>query len=193
MIELFHAGPFHAFELAKEDAGRLQGFLERNPEYHLLVCGAPPAADEAEKMFEATLPEGWRYQREWIIGFADEEGSLAAMASLVAGLFCHEVWHLGLFIVATALHGSGAAQQMCAHLEGWMRARGAEWSRLGVVEGNARAERFWARAGYVEVRKRAGVELGRRTHVVRVMVKPLGGQALPEYLEKVARDRPDTP
>lgn len=192
-MELFHAGPFHAFELAKEDAERLQGFLERNPEYHLLVCGEPPATDEAEKMFVTTLPEGWRYTREWIIGFADAEGSLAGMASAVAGLFSDEVWHLGLFIVATPLHGSGAAQTMYAQLESWMRASGAEWARLGVVEGNARAERFWLRAGYVEVRKREGVELGRLTHVVRVMVKPLGGQALPEYLRKVARDRPDAP
>jgi GNAT superfamily N-acetyltransferase len=190
-MELFHAGQFHAFELAKADAGKLQDFLERNPEYHRLVCGDPPAADEAEKMFESSLPEGWRYQREWIIAFADSEDSLVGMASLIAGLFVDEVWHLGLFIVATPLHGSGTAQTMYARLEDWMRANGAEWSRLGVVEENARAERFWLRAGYVEMRKREGVELGRRTHVVRVMVKPLAQGRLADYLAKVARDRPD--
>ena len=191
MLELFDTGAFKAFELAKDDAARLQEFFERNPEYHLLVCGAPPAADEARKMFESTLPEGWRYQREWMIGFADAEGSLVGMANVVAGLFCDEVWHLSLFVLATPLHGSGAAHVLCRHLEGWMAAHGAEWSRLGVVEGNARAGRFWERAGYVEVRKRAGVELGRFTHVVRVMVKPLAQGKLADYLGKVARDRSD--
>lgn len=191
---LFSAGRFSAFELAKEDdAARLQAFLEANPEYHLAVCGEPPAADEAGKMFESSLPEGWRCRKEWMIGFADARGGLAGMASVISGLFCDEVWHLSLFIVATPLRGSGTSQALYGALEPWMRDNGARWSRLGVVEGNARAERFWERAGYVDVRKRSGVELGRLTHVVRVMVKPLAPGSLADYLAKVARDRPDAP
>lgn len=189
---LFGAGSLRAFELAKEhDAARLQAFLEANPEYHLAVCGEPPAADEARKMFETSLPDGWRCRKEWTIGFVDAGGELAGMASVISGLFCDEVWHLSLFIVATPLRGSGTAQALYRALEAWMRANGAAWSRLGVVEGNLRAARFWERAGYVDVRKRAGVELGRLTHVVRVMVKPLAQGSLDEYLAKVARDRPD--
>lgn len=194
MLELFEAGRFKALELGQADAPRLQALFEANPDYHLAVYGEPPAADEAQKMFESSLPDGWHYRKEWMIGFVDEhdrDGSLAGMASVVAGLFCDEVWHLSLFVVATALRGSGAAQTLCRRLEGWMRAGGAEWSRLGVVAGNARAERFWAREGYVEVRTREGVELGRCTHVVRVMVKPLAHGRLADYLGKVARDRPD--
>jgi GNAT superfamily N-acetyltransferase len=193
MLELFDAGRFKALELRATDAAHLQAFFEANPQYHLAVYGEPPAADEARRMFEPGLPEGWRYRREWMIGFADADASLAGMASVVEGLFCDEVWHIGLFAVAAALQGSGTAQTLCRRLEGWMRAGGAEWSRLGVVEGNARAERFWAREGYVEVRRRTGVELGRFTHVVRVMVKPLAQGSLADYLGKVARDRRDAP
>ena len=71
-----------------------------------------------------------------------------------------------------------------------MRTGGARWSRLGVAEGNARAERFWEKTGYVELRKREGVELGRRSHTIRVMVKALDGGAREEYLALVERDRP---
>jgi ribosomal protein S18 acetylase RimI-like enzyme len=190
---LFSAGAFSAVELAKPDAARLQAFFEANPQYHLAVCGEPPAADEASKMFESSLPEGWRCRKEWTLGFAGSGGELAGMASVVAGLFCDEVWHLSLFIVATPLRGSGAAHALYRALEAWMRDGGAAWSRLGVVEGNLRAVRFWERAGYVDVRKRAGIELGQLTHVVRVMVKPLTAGSLTEYLAKVARDRPDAP
>ena len=73
-----------------------------------------------------------------------------------------------------------------------MRRNGADWARLGVVEGNARAERFWERLGYLEARKRCGVEMGKLTNTLRVMVKPLGGGKLPDYLSRVARDRPET-
>jgi hypothetical protein len=41
------------------------------------------------------------------------------------------------------LHGGGAAHDLYKQLESWMRTNGARWSRLGVVEGNRRAERFW--------------------------------------------------
>jgi hypothetical protein len=63
--------------------------------------------------------------------------------------------------------------------------------RLGVVEGNVRAERFWQRCGFVAVRTRDGVQMGPRTHTIRVMFKPLAGGSLQEYLALVARDRPD--
>jgi ribosomal protein S18 acetylase RimI-like enzyme len=72
-----------------------------------------------------------------------------------------------------------------------MKGGGAQWARLGVVAGNARAEKFWERLGYVEVRRRRGVQMGRRTHDVRVMVKPLAGGRFAQYLSLVARDRPD--
>jgi hypothetical protein len=72
-----------------------------------------------------------------------------------------------------------------------MRERGALWSRLGVVAGNGRAERFWEKMGYVEVRKRNGVAMGKRVSDLRVMVKALADGNLPQYLALVARDRPD--
>ena len=62
-----------------------------------------------------------------------------------------------------------------------------------MVAGNARAESFWESAGFVEVRRRDGVAMGRKVNTVRVMVKPLAGATLPAYLALVARDRPDAP
>ena len=41
-----------------------------------------------------------------------------------------------------------------------------------MVAGNARAEKFWESAGFVEVRRRDGVAMGRKVNAVRVMVKP---------------------
>jgi hypothetical protein len=82
---------------------------------------------------------------------------------------------------------------MLAALEAWMAGEGAQWSRLGVVVGNARAERFWQREGYRDVRRREGVQIGDRVNDLRVMAKPLAGGTLAQYLELVARDRPGSP
>ena len=78
-------------------------------------------------------------------------------------------------------------------LERWAHEHGARWLRLGVAAGTTRAERFWQRCGFVEVRRRDGVQIGPRAHSMRVMFKPLAGGSLQEYLALIARDRPDAP
>jgi hypothetical protein len=97
-----------------------------------------------------------------------------------------------LFLVATRLHGTGAAPEIYSALEKWVFQSGARWLRLGVVKGSTRAERFWHRQGFKEVRIREGVDTGGRLNTVRVLVKPLRETGLAEYLETVPRDRPDS-
>lgn len=177
--------------MAPDEVPRLQQFFEANPEYFLAVEGAPPGPDAAREEFESLPPADFTFERKYTLGFSDARGSLVANADVVSDLLAKRVWHVGLFIVATRLHGTGAARPMYEALERWMRSSGARWSRLGVVIGNARAERFWERMGYVEVRKRRAVPMGNRTNDLRVMVKPLDG-TLEEYRSLVARDREDS-
>jgi ribosomal protein S18 acetylase RimI-like enzyme len=188
---LFAAGRFRAFEMGDADVPALQAFFEGNPEYYLIVGDQPPKSDEAHEEVHGPLPEGWSYTKKWIIGFADDAGALAGMANVVSDLLAPRVWHIGFFIVATTLQGSGAAQELYEALERWMRDQGATWLRLGVVDGNTRAERFWKAQGYVEVRKRTGIEMGARVNTVSVMVKSLADGTLGDYLAVVGRDKPD--
>jgi predicted protein tyrosine phosphatase/GNAT superfamily N-acetyltransferase len=189
---LFGAGGFRAAELVATDIPRLQRFFELNPEYFLAVNGQPPTANEAHEEFHWVLPEGWSFSKIWIIGFRDEANDLIGVAGVVSDLLAAGVWHIGLFMVATRLHGSGAAQSLFAQLEAWCLANGARWLRLGVVAGNGRAERFWERNEFVEVRQRAGVTMGRQVNTLRVMAKPLAGGQWSDYFAEMARDRPES-
>jgi len=193
MTPLFVTGAWRCVELRASEEADLQRFYDANPEYSQAVDGAPPAADAARETFDALPPVGWPFKRKWVLGFRDDDDALAGMADLLSNLFVEGVWHIGLFIVATPLHGHGAAEVMYDGLEAWMIERGAEWARLGVVAGNTRAERFWERRGYREVRRRERIPMGQRVNDVRVMVKPLGDGDLAEYLHRVARDRADSP
>jgi len=47
--------------------------------------------------------------------------------------------------------------------------------------------------GYVDLRMRTGIPMGKRVNDVRVMVKPLTSNTLADYLTLVPRDRPDHP
>lgn len=179
------------FELTAGHEGELQAFFEANPGYFLAVQGAPAGAQEAYDEIHGELPAGWSYTKKWLIGYRDPaSGELVAFASLVSDLLAHTVWHIGLFVVATEHHGSGLAASIFHGIEAWVRSNGAQWFRLGVVAGNQRAERFWARQGFTQVRMREGVEIGGRLNNVRVMVKPLADQDLRSYLKLVPRDDP---
>ena len=86
----------------------------------------------------------------------------------------------------------GTAASLYAGLEGWMQQQGARWVRLGAVAGNARAERFWERRGFAEVRRREGLQLGKLVQTVRVFVKPVSTSGMQDYLSLVVRDRPES-
>jgi len=188
---LFDAGGFRAVELGTQDVPELQRFFEGNPEYFIAIQGQPAGTTEAHDEIHGALPDGWPYTHKWILGFVDPSHALAGAVNIVSDLLAPGVWHIGLFILATRLHGGGAAHALYARLERWARDSGAQWLRLGVVVGNTRAERFWERHGFVEVRRRHGVAMGPQVNTLRVMARPLAGGAIPEYLALVSRDRPE--
>lgn len=89
------------------------------------------------------------------------------------------------------VYGRGEAQALYRCLESWAHDNGALWLRLGVVHGNTRAERFWERQGFIQVRLRSGVSMGKLTNTLRVMFKPLAGGSIAQHLALVERDRPE--
>ena len=92
-------------------------------------------------------------------------------------------------MTATRTRGTGFARRLYEAYERWAVNRGARWSRLGVVAVNRRAEAFWRRAGYLELRRQDGYALGDISHVLITMVKPMRGETLRDYLDAVPRDR----
>ena len=182
-----------AIEIDDDAVPRLQRFFDGNPDYFLAVQGEVAGPGEAHDEVHGTLPAGWPFTRRWILGIVHDDGAMVAMLNVVSDLLAAGVWHVGLFMVDGAARGSGLARSLFGRVERWAIAGGATWLRLGVVAGNDRAERFWASAGFVEVRRREGVAMGAKVNTVRVMVKPLAGGTLPDYLDRVARDRPDAP
>ncbi len=200
---IFAGGGLVSRELQRDEIPLLQAFYDANPEYFLTINGVPPPPDLAAIEFDEVPPAHLSHERQWILGLFQPpaprtmgdsgDGLLAGVAMVTSGLGRPEVWHLGLFVVATRLRGTGAAAGAYAALEGWVRSHEARHLRLGVVLGNTRAERFWARRGYQELRRREGIDTGGRLNTVRVMLKPLADEGVHAYLQATPRDRPGAP
>lgn len=189
---MFSAAGLAARELQQTDVPALQAFCDANPEYFLLLSGQPPRPDEAQQIFDDRPPAHLRHGSRRLLGLQDGTGALQAVILLLSDFVQPAVWHLGLFMVATARQGQGDATALYTALEAWMRAQGARWARLSVLDVNVRAQRFWSRMGYVQVHRREDVPVGERRIGARVMLKPLAGGTLAQYLALVERDRPDS-
>jgi RimJ/RimL family protein N-acetyltransferase len=98
---------------------------------------------------------------------------------------------VALYLLASHLHGQGLAAEAFAALQAWAQQQGARWLRLGVVQANLRARRFWARLGFEQVRTREMVNDDGHVNQVLVMIKCLAADAtLGDYLAQVPRDQP---
>ncbi|WP_330211016.1 GNAT family N-acetyltransferase [Pseudomonas sp. AM4(2022)] len=180
-------------ELLDCDEAELQQFFEQAPAYFIAVNGEPATSTEAREELRGQLPAGWHCSRLYWLGYRDAQGHLVAVVNIAADLLAAGVWHIGLLLVHTRWHGSGLAQRLHTDLEAWAVTKGAQWLRLTVVVGNTRAERFWPRLGYVQVRTREGITIGRQVNRVSIQVKPVGQGTIDGYLALVVRDRPGAP
>ena len=194
MATALPTSPIHGVrtvELTSEHGAKLQVFFDANPQYFLAVNGEPAGLAEAHEEIHGEPPAGWSFTKKWLVGYVNSGSAIVAMANVTSDLLAFGVWHIGFFIVATERHGSGDAQALYRGLESWACTNGANWLRIGVVQGNSRAERFWESLGYIQTRTRGGVEMGKLTNTLRVMVKSLAGGTVEQYLALVERDRPE--
>lgn len=191
---LFRVGDVEVRAVDEQAAPALQALFEANPGYFELTGGEPPGPGLALEELRSRPPEGWSYSEHWSLAFVRPGQAGAAevclgMALVDTDLLARGVWHIGLFLVASSEHGSGLAPRLYQALEHWAQGQGAGWMRLGVVLGNTRAERFWERQGFQELKRRPDMEMGRLRQTVRVMLKPLGTHTVAEHQERVPRDR----
>lgn len=185
----FKTDDFVAQLVKREEIAEIQAFEESNPEYWLQTHGHPPPADNAAKSFEWLPPAEISYSEHlWLLVRHSSTRKILAQLGVAVDLLAAGVYHLGFFMTATPTHGSGFAHRLYEAYERWAFDRGARWLRLGVVDANRRAEAFWRRLGYLEVKRRDGYVLGDRSHVLITMAKPMPGETLQEYLVAVPRD-----
>lgn len=190
MSVLFETPDLVVRDLQRDEIPLLQSLFEGNPDYFLRVGGQAPLPDEAQREFDELPPAPLTFDRKWFAGAFDRQCRLQGLVIVISDLCAVGVWHTALFFLANALHGSGAAARLHDALEAWASQAGARWLRLGVVAGNAAAERFWDKCGYLEVRTREICNASGQRKTVRVLVKPLAGGTVAEYLQCVPRDTP---
>lgn len=175
--------------LGEDDAALVQSFYDANPDYFVLLSGRPASPGAALIDLRAFPAQDFSDARKHFIGVLGASGQLLAVADIIENYPAPAVWHLGFFIVTTALHRTGFAQRWLYQLEVWTQSQGAQYLRLGVAQVNLRGRRFWEKTGFVPATVRRGVDLGGHVHDVQTMVKPLDRADMATYYALAPRDR----
>ena len=193
---IFSLSDADVWTATEADRPALAAFCRDNPEYDVFLTGEVP--DEAEWVgdFMTDLPPAsfnWTTTHKLIARRHQGPDTIAAILDVTEDMIDKGVGHIGLFQVATGLHGTGLAHELYQSLEDWLARRGTDVLRLGVLDGNARGMAFWTRHGFLQTRRRQGTAPNGKTHLSHVMYKPLKPLTLEAYRLRVPRDDPNSP
>ena len=158
--------------LKPQDASRVQPLFNACADYALLESGEPPAANAAAAEFDAA-PPGRTTADKFMLGLLNDENRIAGLIAADRGWPEVNGWWIALLLVDPAERGTGIAADFVDAFFSWVKGQGAQHVGLAVFDENKRADRFWRALGFEYVRSTEPRNIGKKTHVLRVMRRRL--------------------
>jgi len=153
--------------LNQDDIGIIQTLLEACDDFSILVTGIPTEPSAARDLL-FDCPPGIGLENKFVIGFIDSKGILTGLLDAVNGYPRAGVWFIGLLLFSPDKRNKGLGEKVVKSFENWIRSQGAKEIRLGVVENNKAAIRFWEKIGFHLLEKRPPAKFGQKKHKVLV-------------------------
>lgn len=134
-------------KLNAEDVAQIYALCSRNTLYYK---HCPPFVSEQSILDDMkALPPKKSLLDKFYLGYFDE-GKLIAVMDFIRGYPNGETAFLGFFMTDVSVQkkgvGSGIIEELCSYLP----QTGLSFVRIGWVKGNAQAEHFWHKNGFVE-------------------------------------------
>ncbi|WP_197034507.1 GNAT family N-acetyltransferase [Streptobacillus canis] len=134
--------------LNKDDADEILRIYESNDEY-FKIC-PPEPSNESVLNDMVMIPEEFDINNKKFLGIFIEE-RLVGVLDLLEGYPTKEVLWIGLLLIDKNFQNKGIATRV---LEEFVYNMGYETIRLGYIDVNVKAERFWKKNGFAkEIKK----------------------------------------
>ena len=137
-------------ELTAAESGAVFALYETNPQY-FRYCGSPALPETAARDM-ASLPPGVDREQKYFLGYYDG-GELLAVLDLIDGYPDAGTAFLGLFMVRGDRAGQGLGTRLMEELFASLASAGFLRVRLAFAAENPQAARFWAKNGFVVLRR----------------------------------------
>lgn len=149
------------------DLDNVEKLCNKCLDYFLLASGMPPTKEEVESIF-TDLPPGKSNEDKFVLGIYGFENELTGIIDIVKNYPVDGEWILGLLLIEPSRRGCGLGRTVHEALVGWAKDLGAKFLRIGYVENNNMAAKFWASLGYSKIDE-VNTELHGKSHIVNVM------------------------
>jgi ribosomal protein S18 acetylase RimI-like enzyme len=159
-------------QLDLNDVGKIQSLLEKCADYNEMLTGEPVEPEDGFELL-ADLPSGKTLEEKHVLGIFDCMNDLIGVLDFVENYPDEGEWYIGLLLLDPDKRNKGIGERVLRAFEDWARQSGVMAVRLGVVEQNDGAFRFWTRAGYEPVEKRPARWYGAREQVVYILRRDL--------------------
>jgi GNAT superfamily N-acetyltransferase len=171
MLSPFQLTDYRVRVLDTSDLPSIQLLLDRCADFHLLVTGEPPKPGDASNLLEDHPPD-IAPDDKIVFGIFSPRNELLGVLDLARNYPLAGIWWIGLLLLDPICRGQGLGKQVYTAFEAWARKHGANEIRLGVVERNEKALRFWESLGFQRIVRRPPVKMGQLEQAVFVLSKP---------------------
>ncbi len=130
----------------EDDIQDVYNLCKENRRYYRYLHERPSKQNLTEVITK--LPDGTGMEDKHFVGFYDTEGHLVALLDLITGYKEPDDAFVGWFIVDAKMQGQGIGSQLFADIRAALSGLGYDKLRLGCIEGNVEAERFWQNMGF---------------------------------------------
>lgn len=130
----------------------IQNLCERCKEYFILDQGTGPSINVGKEILEA-LPPQLSQSEKYLLGIYNNEKQITAMVDLLKNYPTMNEWMLGLMLIDPEERGLGLGKVIHESLSNWIKYQNGEKIRIGILDNNHRAIKFWSKIGYVLVKK----------------------------------------
>jgi ribosomal protein S18 acetylase RimI-like enzyme len=166
---------FTVRRLSPADAAELQALYERCSDYHELEDGGPTRPTAGAETLAAG-PPGTDPADKFSLGVYADGGAMVAFLDVIRDYPEPGEWWIGLLMLDPAARSGGLGGRICEEAARWIAAEGGRALHLDVLEQNPRAERFWRRHGFEEVRRKPFTAATGKESTVIVMRRALASE-----------------
>ncbi len=171
---VFKIGNWSAMALSLDHADEIGELFARCGDYFKKSFNIPPPTPENIRNNFSQEETGENEATEQLsLGLFTPSGKIAGLIHALQDYPDKGCWFLGLLLLEPSSRGQGQGEKIYQAFEKWAGESGANRIRLGVLEQNKGAIKFWKRMGFKEIERREPKKFGEKESVVYVMEKRL--------------------
>lgn len=159
---------YSVYRLFREDIPKIQEVFEKCNDYLLLVEGKTVEPKTGEEEF-LSVPKGKSVDDKLILGICNQNKEIVGYLDALCGYPEEKSWWIGLLLFIPEVRSKSLGKKVMNGFIEYMLHKSVREIKLGVIEENHKAKRFWNNLGFEVILTTEPRQFGNKTHKVSIM------------------------